>query len=206
MVTRTFKSKKITKKRKTIKNFTFDENEYKSNDGMLTTIWGPSMWHYLHTMSFNYPTEPTPENKRQYKDFIYNLQYVLPCGKCRNNLKKNLKKYPLKYEHMKSRHSFSLYIYNLHEQINKMLHKDSGLTYEDVRERYEHFRARCATSYDKMKEEVKKHHTKETTKENGCTVPLYGEKSKCILHIVPQAHKCETLQIDDSCIKKKLDI
>jgi hypothetical protein len=42
--------------------------------------------------------------------------------------------------------------------------------------------------------------------ENGCTEPLYGEKSKCVLHIVPQAHKCETLQIDNSCIKKKLDI
>jgi hypothetical protein len=101
-------------------------------------------------------------------------------------------------------------VYGLHEQINKMLHKTSGLSYEDVRERYEHFRARCATSYDKMKKEIKKLHKEnkdnKDNKENGCTVPLYGEKSKCVLHIVPQAHKCETLQIDDKCIKKKIVI
>jgi hypothetical protein len=207
MVSKTFKSNKLSNKRKTVKKFTFNESEYKSNDGMLTTIWGPSMWHYLHTMSFNYPNEPTPENKRHYKNFIYNLQHVLPCGKCRKNLKKNLKKFPLKNDHMKSRDTFSRYIYELHEQINKMLHKKSNLSYEDVRERYEHFRARCATSYDKMKEEISKYHKKkDTTKENGCTIPLYGEKSKCVLHIVPQAHKCETLQIDDNCIKKKIDI
>jgi hypothetical protein len=208
------KTKKMRKPtqglRHTSKNkFTFNETEYKSNDGMLTTIWGPSMWHYLHTMSFNYPIEPTAEDKRHYKNFIYNLQYVLPCGKCRKNLKKNLKEYPLQNKHMLSRDAFSRYVYGLHEQINTMLHKTSGLSYEDVRERYEHFRARCATSYDKMKEEINKLHKnkdKDKTKENGCTVPLYGEKSKCVLHIVPQAHKCETLQIDNKCIKKKIDI
>lgn len=212
MMSKTLKNNSKTKKRKTIKRntikqFTFNESEYKSNDGMLTTIWGPSMWHYLHTMSFNYPIEPTVLDKRHYKDFIYNLQYVLPCGKCRKNLKKNLKKYPLTNEQLKSRETFSRYIYELHEQINKMLHKTSNLTYEVVRERYEHFRARCALSYDKMKEKLKKYHSKKnTTKENGCTIPLYGEKSKCVLHIVPQAHKCETLQIDNTCIKTKIDI
>ena len=56
---------------------------------MLTTVWGPGMWHYLHTMSFNYPVSPTKEDKKHYFDFIINLQYVLPCGKCRKNLKKN---------------------------------------------------------------------------------------------------------------------
>ena len=40
--------------------------------------------------------------------------------------------------------------------------------------------------------------------EKGCTEPLYGEKSKCILQIVPQETKCDTFQIDEKCIKKKL--
>ena len=74
----------------------FSQDDYNSGDGMLTTIWGPSMWHYLHTMSFNYPVEPTCEDKLRYMDFILNLQYVLPCGKCRKNLKKNFKKLPIK--------------------------------------------------------------------------------------------------------------
>ena len=38
---------------------TFNNNDYNSKDGMLTTVWGPSLWHSLHTISFNYPTNPT---------------------------------------------------------------------------------------------------------------------------------------------------
>ena len=30
------------------------KKDYLSGDGMLTSVWGPSLWHYLHTMSFNY--------------------------------------------------------------------------------------------------------------------------------------------------------
>ena len=41
--------------------------------------------------------------------------------------------------------------------------------------------------------------------ENRCTEPLYSEKSKCILKIVPNNKKEETFQIDDTCIKKKLE-
>jgi hypothetical protein len=71
-----------------------------------------------------------------------------------------------------------------------------------VRERYEHFRARCA----KRKPFVKRctSTTLKKKKENGCTEPLYGEKSKCVLHIVPQKEKCETFQIDDKCVKKNM--
>jgi len=64
-------------------NIVYSEDDYNSNDGMLTTVWGPSMWHYLHTMSFNYPVHPTDADKNHYRDFILNLEHVLPCGKCR---------------------------------------------------------------------------------------------------------------------------
>jgi hypothetical protein len=71
-----------------------------------------------------------------------------------------------------------------------------------VRERYEHFRARCAKSYKKLKAS----HKNTKKKEKGCVVPLYGEKSKCILKIVPQDTKCDTLQIDDRCVKKPIKL
>jgi Erv1 / Alr family len=190
----------------------YSEADYNSNDGMLTTVWGPSMWHYLHTMSFNYPVHPTDENKKHYREFILNLENVLPCGKCRKNLKKNFKKLPLKESDMENRETFSRYIYNLHELINKMLKKKSGLSYEDVRERYEHFRSRCVKpikTLKKRKQCTKKqkhvHFAKKISilSEKGCTEPLYGEKSKCILKIVPQEKKCESFQMDDNCIKKR---
>ena len=164
----------------------FTDVEYNSNDGMLTSVWGPSMWHFLHTTSFNYPVRPTMDDKHHYRDLILNLRWTLPCGKCRKNFVTNLQKLPLRMRHMASRDTFSRYVYDLHELINTMLGKKSGLTYETVRERYEHFRARCAKQV--------------VVKENGCIEPLYkGEKAKCILKIVPHDDESETFQIDDKC-------
>ena len=187
------------KRRRTTKSApVYSLDEYNSNDGMLTAVWGPGMWHYMHTMSFNYPVKPTNDDKHHYKDFMINLKNVLPCGKCRANLRKNFKRLPLTMKHMQSRETFSKYVYELHELVNKMLGKSSGLSYADVRERYEHFRARCA-------QPIKAKTCKRGKKlENGCTEPLYGEKAKCVLKIVPHDEKCETLQIDSKCVKKKL--
>jgi arginyl-tRNA synthetase len=177
-------------KRNTRKNipFTYSKEDYNSNDGMLTTIWGPSMWHCLHTISFNYPVYPTDEDKRNYMNFIINLKNILPCGKCRKNLTKNFKKLPLNMSNMKSRETFSKYIYDLHEVINKMLCKKSKFTYEDIRVRYENFRARCINN--KTKKQINKN-----IKEKGCVIPFYGKKSKCVLQIVPDDMKCDTFQI-----------
>lgn len=185
---------------KTLKNHTYEDKDYNSNDGMLTTIWGPGIWHYLHTMSFNYPVTPSASDKKHYRDFVLSLQYVLPCGKCRKNLVKNFNKLPLTMSKMKSRETFSRYVYELHETINQMLNKKSGLTYDNVRERYEHFRARCVKPVLHMKAKcnvTKKNTSSKTSKsDKGCVVPLYGNKAKCILKIVPQDVKCETMQID----------
>lgn len=190
---------KSRKKNPKIKKRVFTKKQYNSGDGMLTSVWGPSMWHYLHTMSFNYPVEPSKENKHYYKEFVKNLQYTLPCKYCRINLKNNFKAHPIKDCHMKDRESFSRYVYELHELVNKMLNKKSGLKYCDVRERYEHFRARCSNEKPKI---FKFNKTKK--KEKGCTEPLYGKKAKCIIKIVPHEKKCKTLEIDNKCLKRKI--
>jgi len=188
------KTKKI---RHNKKNKTFSNKDYVSSDGFLTSVWGPMLWSYLHTMSFNYPNEPTAENKKHYRDFVLNLRHVMPCKFCRMNLVKNFKDLPLTMEHMKNRETFSRYIYNLHELVNKMLNKQSGLTYENVRDRYENFRSRCTIEKQVVLEK------EEEKKEKGCTVPLYGKKSKCVIKIVPQEEKQDTFQMDKKCIKHK---
>ena len=198
------KKNKIIKSRKR----TYKQNEYSSSDGMLTTVWGPSMWHYLHTMSFNYPVNPTAQDKKHYRNVILNLQNTLPCKYCRINLKNNLKAHPLKMCHMENRRTFSYYVYRLHEVVNKMLGKQSNLCYNDVRERYEHFRSRCTESMQKkklfsFKKALKTRKTGKKEKEKGCTEPLYGKKAKCIIQIVPQEKKCPTFQMDNKCIKKR---
>ena len=183
------------------KKHVFSKKDYKSGDGMLTSVWGPPMWHYLHTMSFNYPINPTPHDKKHYRDFIISLQYVLPCKYCRMNLTNNFKKKPLQMCNMKNRDTFSRYVYELHEIVNKMLHKTSHLSYCEVRERYEHFRSRCTEEKPKIFN-FKKTNTRRK-KEKGCTEPLYGKKSKCIISIVPQEDKTATLKIGKKCIKTR---
>ena len=173
---------------KITKNNIFNEKDYNSNDGMITYIWGPSLWHVLHTISFNYPVNPTNKNKIDYYKYIKNLKNILPCKYCRDNLKKNFKILPLTKNVFNNRYSFSKYIYDLHELINKMLNKNSNLTYNEVRDRYENFRSRCIDNKNK-------------NIENGCVEPLYkGEKSKCILSIVPRDESISSFTIDKKCL------
>jgi hypothetical protein len=200
--TRKNRTKKTRKIGKTRKHRIFKKGDFYSGDGFLTSVWGPPMWHFLHTMSFNYPVNPSQEDKEHYRDFVLSLQHVLPCKYCRQNLKTNFKSLPLTMAEMKNRETFSRYIYELHELVNRMLKKKSNLTYCDVRERYEHFRARCTEEkpiifkYTKTKKNKRKN-------EKGCTEPLYGKKSKCIIKIVPQDTKEQTMQIDKKCIKSR---
>ena len=200
------KRKKHTQKNKR----TFSKKDYNSGDGMLTTAWGPAIWHYLHMMSFNYPLNPTEEDKKHYKDFILSLQYVLPCKYCRMNLTKNFARLPLKEKDMESRESFSKYVYELHELINKMLKKKTHLSYADVRERYEHFRSRC-TQDEIMQKTMQsndlkiliKDSTNSKKSESGCTESLHGKKSKCIINIVPQEDKRDSFQMHKECLKTR---
>ena len=193
--------KKRNTKNKTKKRRIFTKKDYSAGDGMITSVWGPPLWHYLHTMSFNYPVNPSAEEKKHYMHFVESLKYVLPCKYCRMNLKNNFKQLPLKMCAMKNRETFSRYVYNLHELVNRMLHKKSNLSYCDVRERYEHFRSRCTDEQPKLFK-VSRNQTKKK-REKGCTEPLYGKKSKCIINIVPQEEKGPSIQIDKKCIKTR---
>ena len=189
----------------TVKKPVFADHDFSSGDGFLTTVWGPPMWHYLHTMSFNYPVHPTAADKRNYRAFIVGLQHVLPCKYCRTNLKTNYKNHPLRACHMANRDAFSRYVYELHEIVNKLLGKTSGLSYCDVRERYEHFRARCTDDPNPRMAKTNPKNKTTKRKEKGCTEPLYGKYSKCVLKIVPQDAPTETMSIDQQCIKRRGD-
>lgn len=169
----------------------FTAEDYNSPDGMMTSVWGPPMWHMLHTISFNYPIKPTKQQQVYYYNFYSNLKNILPCRYCRENLTKNLKNLPLNKSVFKDRDSLSKWVYELHERVNRMLGKESNLTYEMIRDRFEHFRSRC------LNERV-------SSKETGCTESLYGVKGKCVLNIVPKTNNTNSFRMDPKCkIKRK---
>ena len=76
-------------------------------------IWGPPAWTFLHTVTFNYPENPTEDDKRNFYNFFMNLQHVLPCEKCKAHYKQNIKKYDLK-NNLGSRQDLVKWLIDLH--------------------------------------------------------------------------------------------
>ena len=176
----------------------FTDKEYNSNDGMLTDVWGPPFWHFLHVISFNYPVSPSRKQKRNFYNYFKNLQNILPCKYCRINYKNNLKSTNFNYKVFKNRETLSKWVYELHNHINMMLGKKCQLSYLDIKNRYENYRSRCNLVEDEKK------CIRTVKKEKGCVDPLYGVKSKCIIEIVPKKSKKKGFKIDNRCIVKRL--
>jgi len=132
-----------------------DPNKY---NGLITKIWGPSLWISLHSISFGYPINPTEQDKLNYKNFFISLANVLPCSYCKDSYLKFISTDCTKLtdDVLKSRHTLSKWVYYLHEQVNKKLGVSYGVTYNDVKNKYESFRAKCSHN----------------TNANGCIIPL----------------------------------
>lgn len=172
------KKKKTSRKRR---KPVFTNNDFNSGQGMLTTVWGPALWHVLHVISFNYPVKPTKTEKREYKRFFSSLEKILPCVYCRQNFPVNCTKAGYCEDVFKNRRTFSRFIYKLHCEVNKKLGKNSGKscdTYEQVRKRYEHFRARC---------QKPRKTSRKPKKESGCVDAKHGRLFRCVVDVVPNS-------------------
>ena len=115
------------------KKYIFSESDYNSGDGMMTSVWGPPMWHVLHTISFNYPIKPTDNDKDNIKKFLECLQYVLPCGICRKNYKMELEQRPIR---LNSRKELVYWLFEIHNDVNSRTGKRL-YTFEEAVNEYE---------------------------------------------------------------------
>jgi len=89
---------------------------------MNPNIWGPKLWFSLHTITLNYPENPTYKHKKLYNNFFTNLQYLLPCSVCCKNYKTHLDKFPIS-ENLKCKKDLVLWLINIHNEVNKQLGK-----------------------------------------------------------------------------------
>jgi hypothetical protein len=83
-------------------------------------IWGPHAWIFLHSITYNYPDNPTTNEINNNYDFFTALQDILPCNKCRYHYKKNLEKFPLTSEVLSSKQNLIKWLFKIHNNINKM--------------------------------------------------------------------------------------
>ena len=89
---------------------------------LLSTIWGPHGWKFMHYVSLDYPDNPTINDKNVYKNFYYSLQDVLPCEKCRINYKKNIIEHPID-SHLENKDSLVKWVIDIHNKVNEELNK-----------------------------------------------------------------------------------
>lgn len=179
---------------------------YNSAEGFNSNVWGPAFWHVLHTISFNYPPPDrlTDQDKVQYYQFVLSLKNVLPCRVCRDNYYNNLKKVGIlitknrsvikQLPEMKSRSNFSKFLFRLHQEVSRSRGCVLPCTFNEMRDNYETFRAKCVpnSSID----------SKSVT-HGGCFVT--STPSRGVIRIVPMKKENEsepTFTIHPDCKKK----
>ena len=171
----------------------YAEEDFMSSNGMQTAIWGPVFWMALHLTSFNYPglrdtasirneeernvaLEKNSRVRDEYRTWLLSIGKILPCKYCRDNFDANMERAGYDERVFDTRQSFSRFVYRLHNEVNRMLNKSCDLTYEEVRHKYEGFRARCG-----------RNDLEKGALEKSCTHPLYnGGAQKCKIDIQPR--------------------
>jgi len=72
--------------------------------------WGKNGWIFLNSIALTYE----PANKENYRQFILQLPYILPCKTCGKNLKENIHTLDKALE---SKENFILWIINVRNGI-----------------------------------------------------------------------------------------
>ena len=152
------------------------------DNGMMTKVWGPTGWLFLHCVTFGYPYAINSDNKmhsekiHDYYKFFYYLGKVLPCKYCRDSYMEYFTENDLS-EKLKTRKDLCKWLYDIHNKINNKLGvPDCNIpTFEQVQDKYEEYRAKCKKTTN---EEREKNKTK------GCVDPADGTPKKLIMKII----------------------
>jgi hypothetical protein len=108
-------------------------------------------------VTFGYPLKPTNDEKNKYKNYFISCGFVLPCKYCRDSYSEFITSdsdATLKDSDLENRETLTKWGYRLHERVNKKLGLTYNLTYEDMCEKFESYRAKCMPN------------------ETGCNMPL----------------------------------
>ena len=94
-------------------------------------VWGPHAWIFLHSVSLQYPSQPSQIEKTKHREWLTNLKYVIPCQKCRNHYSDYISRNP---PNLNSKKEFVDWVWNLHNDVNsrsnkKLVSMDSFLSF-----------------------------------------------------------------------------
>ena len=78
-------------------------------------LWGPQAWHFLHSLTFNYPSRPLVSDKQKMLQFLMSLGDVLPCEKCAAHFREQMQKFPPALD---SKAEFMQWMVDTHNRVN----------------------------------------------------------------------------------------
>lgn len=152
------------------------------DNGLMTRLWGPSGWLFLHCVSFGYPYKIDPTNPEHlakqddYYRFFYYLGKVLPCKYCRNSYDEFFaSNSPIR--HLGSREELAKWLYDVHNMVNDKLGVPAceRPSFEEIKQRYESFRAACKPLTDKDRNDKAG---------KGCISPASGKPKRSVIKVV----------------------
>ena len=113
------------------------------SNGINTKVWGESGWIFNHCVSFNYPVNPTPEQKAHYYVHFVNMGHILPCNTCSESYRRIIATGDtvLNDAVLTSRDTLTRWLYLVHQRVNEKLGIFYGVTFEEFRLKYESYRA-----------------------------------------------------------------
>lgn len=165
------------------------------HNGMMTKVWGPAGWLFLHCVSFGYPHQIDINNEedrvkaQKYKNFFNLIGEILPCRYCRESYLEFIKEHPID-PHLISRDKLTRWFYDIHNKVNSKLGVPNCEipTFEDVKNEYEQYRAKCkkTTENERVKNAAK-----------GCVRPADGTPKRCIVKVV-SCNKGDITRRDES--------
>jgi hypothetical protein len=137
------KHKKLVRKRKESKVETQLRNIHKPRTNkqikmnLSTTIWGPSMWRVLHSLSFSISDNSREKDRKKFIEFLQSLRTLLPCEDCRLHFAEYLDEHnPQKAENL------AVWTFDFHNAVNQRLGKPQ-FSFEDVSKVYESSNSHC---------------------------------------------------------------
>jgi len=144
------------------------------NAGMMTRVWGPAGWLFLHCVAFGYPPTMSREDdrRRAYRVFFEAIGHVLPCKYCRDSYQEYLREHPIDAA-LDRREDLCRWLYTIHNRVNEKLGVSDIPTFAEVQARYEKYRARC---------------TKTPQRATGCVRPADGIPKQCLVDVVDCPH------------------
>jgi len=119
---------------------------------MQSNKWGPLGWDFSHAITFNYPLNPSSDEKLNYKKYFESFGMVLPCKICSNSFNFLYKNLPVN-KYLEDRNGITYWFFMMHNLVNLKL-GNKVIGFKEVILKYENMRARCGNINTKDKSKV----------------------------------------------------